>query len=63
MISRDKVIYSRFVKLFQEVGIDGDGIAFEDEYQALLGQGYDLISGAIELLDNLSLTHELYIVT
>ena len=38
-IDRDTVIYTRFGKLFQEVGITGeDGILFEDEYQHLLGQ-------------------------
>lgn len=63
MITREEVIYGRFVKLFEAIGIDGDGIAFEDEYQELLGQGHEFIEGAKELIENLSQTHELYIVT
>jgi 2-haloacid dehalogenase len=62
-ISRDDVIYSRFVMLFEELGIKGDGIAFEDEYQSLLGQGNELIEGARELVERLSQTHNLYVVT
>jgi len=62
-VSRDDVIYTRFGKLFDTVGIDGDGVAFEDEYQELLGQGHEVIEGAIEVLENLRNTHELYIVT
>lgn len=62
-ISKEEVIYSRFVKLFDRLSLEGDGVAFEDEYQDLLGQGHELIDGAIEILDILSKTHELYIVT
>jgi 2-haloacid dehalogenase len=63
IISRDDVIYSRFAKLFETVGIEGDGISFEDEYQELLGQGHEIITGAVEVLESLSKTHDLYIVT
>lgn len=62
-ISKEEVIYSRFVKLFHALGLEGDGVAFEDEYQDLLGQGHELIDGAIKILDILSKTHDLYIVT
>ncbi len=61
--SREEVIYSRFVKLFAAVEIDGDGVAFEDEYQELLGQGHEQVIGAIEILEKLHETHELYVVT
>ncbi|MFA9378077.1 MAG: YjjG family noncanonical pyrimidine nucleotidase [Lachnotalea sp.] len=63
IISRDEVIYSRFGKLFHTLGINNDGVAFENEYQELLGQGHELIKGAIEILERLYKTHELYIVT
>lgn len=62
-ITKEEVIYSRFVKLFERLNYEGDGVAFEDEYQELLGQGHDLIDGAIEVLENLSKTHTLYVVT
>jgi 2-haloacid dehalogenase len=63
IISRDEVIYSRFGKLFRALGINDDGVAFEDDYQELLGQGHELIIGAIEILEKLYKTHELYVVT
>ncbi|WP_236354655.1 YjjG family noncanonical pyrimidine nucleotidase [Konateibacter massiliensis] len=62
-ITREEVIYTRFVKLFETLQIEGDGVAFEDEYQELLGQGHDLIDGAVELIERLYKTHDLYIVT
>lgn len=62
-ITKEEVIYSRFVKLFDRLSLEGDGVAFEDEYQELLGQGHELIDGAIEILNVLSKSHDLYIVT
>lgn len=63
IIDRNTVIYTRFVKLFEELGIIGDGIGFEDDYQELLGEGHALIDGAKELLEYLYLKYDLYIVT
>lgn len=62
-IDRKTVLYTRFVELFQLIHIDLDGVAFEDEYQARLGQGHDLIEGAIEILDYLAEKYDLYVVT
>lgn len=63
IISKDEVTYTRFGKLFEAVGIIGDGIAFENEYQELLGQGHEVILGARNILEKLYETHELYVVT
>ena len=63
IVDRNTVIYTRFVKLFEELGINGDGIGFEDDYQELLGEGHTLIDGAKELLEYLYLKYDLYIVT
>lgn len=62
-IDRNMVIYTRFVKLFEEAGIDGDGVAFEDEYQELLGEGHALMEGAEEVLEYLYQKYDLYVVT
>lgn len=62
-IDRDTVLYSRFVRLFEKLGIDADGIAFEDDYQALLGEGAFLIEGAMQLIHYLYDHYDLYIVT
>ncbi len=62
-IDRDTVIYSRFGLLFDEIGIEGDGIAFEDDYQEILGMQHDLLEGALEIVQYLYERYDLYIVT
>lgn len=62
-ITRETVIYSRFGRLFSEIGIDDDGIAFEDVYQDLLGSGAYLLEGAFELVQYLYKKYTLYIIT
>jgi len=63
LMDRNTVIYSRFGMLFKEIGIDDDGIAFEDDYQDLLGMQHVLIPGALELVKQLCDDYDLYIVT
>lgn len=62
-IERDTVLNTRFVRLFEELEIAVDGIAFEQDYQTLLGEGAFLIDGALELVQYLHTKYELYIVT
>ncbi len=62
-VDRDTVIYSRFGELFQQIGIEDDGIAFEEDYQELLGMQGFLIKEAPELLAYLQGSYALYIVT
>lgn len=61
--SREEVIYSRFGHLFEEIGIEADGVAFEDDYQALLGMQHVMIDGAEEVIKALYQEYDLYIVT
>ena len=56
------IVFS-FFKLFNELGIEEDGVAFEDEYQWNLGHGAYLIKHAIEILEYLSKKYDLYVVT
>lgn len=63
IIDKKTVVYTRFVKLFQEFHINEDGIKFEDDYQEALGKGHELIPYAYEVIENLSHDFELYIVT
>ena len=63
LIDRHTVIYTRFGKLFDQFGLSGDGVAFEDDYQAELGRGHQLIEHALDVVVNLKKTHDLYIVT
>ena len=62
-IDRDTVIYSRFGSLFKKIGIENDGIAFEDSYQKLLGMQHELYEDAIEVVEYLYEKYDLYIVT
>lgn len=63
IIDKKTVVYTRFVKLFEEFDILEDGIAFENDYQEELGKGHDLIENAREVLEQLSKSYHLYIVT
>jgi 2-haloacid dehalogenase len=63
IIDRDTVIYSRFGRLFQAIGIADDGITFEDDYQELLGMQHFFIKDALEVITELSKKFSLYIVT
>lgn len=62
-IDRKTVIYSRFGMLFQQLGIENDGIAFEDDYQELLGMQHFIFDEVIEVLNYLQDKYDLYIVT
>lgn len=62
-ISRDLLIYQRFDELFEALGIKEDSHAFEHTYQHLLGQAAFPFPGAMELLSDLSKSHDLYIIT
>lgn len=63
LLTREKVIYSRFGLLFDELGIEEDGIAFEDDYQAILGMQHFFIDGAEDVILKLRKDYDLYIVT
>jgi len=63
LMDRKTVIYSRFGLLFRELGIEDDGIDFEDVYQDLLGQQHVIIPEAPEVIDYLYHKYDLYIVT
>lgn len=63
LMDRKTVIYSRFGLLFRELGIENDGIAFEDTYQELLGMQHFFIPDAPEVVQYLYEKYDLYIVT
>lgn len=62
-IDKPTLLSTRFVRLFDALGIEGDGAAFEEEYQSLLGTGHDLMEDAWEVLELLSAKYALYVVT
>lgn len=62
-ISRDHVVNSRFATFLGWYGRQVDGRAWESEYRALLGEGYQLLPGALQTCWALSQVCRLYIVT
>ena len=63
IIDKKTVLYTRFVKLFQKLDIQLDGIAFEDDYQNELGKGAFLLPHTRDVLEHLSKYYDLYILT
>lgn len=62
-MDRHTVIYSRFGMLFKKIGIQDDGIAFEDDYQKLLGMQHFLMEDSLAVIAELQPEFDLYIVT
>lgn len=63
IIDRKTVLYTRFVRLFEHFGYAGDGAAFEDSYRHNLDHACEVFPEASEVVQTLSKTHDLYIVT
>ncbi len=63
LIDRQAVLYTRFVRLFEHFGYEGDGVAFEDSYRHNLDHSCDLFPETMEVVQTLYKTHLLYIVT
>lgn len=55
----DDVLNSRFSETMLRLGKVVDGIAWENQYRELLGNGSQLIEGALELCQSLSASHRL----
>lgn len=62
-IPKDTIRSRRYALLFQELGIDSDGIAAEKCYEQALGEGHALMPYAREVLEHLSGRYSLYVVT
>jgi 2-haloacid dehalogenase len=63
VIALERVLNTRFSETMSKLGITVDGEAWEDQYRELLGEGHQLIRGAIETCQRLSGAHRLFIVT
>lgn len=62
-MERDEVVNTRFSTLFEQYGLQVDGVALENNYRKYLSEGHQLIEGAMELVKQLSQQFDLYIVT
>ena len=57
------VLNSRFSQTMARLGKVVDGMEWENQYRELLGNGCQLIEGALELCQSLSASHRLFVVT
>lgn len=62
-IELDDVLNSRFSETMLRLGKEVDGIEWENQYRELLGNGCQLIEGALDVCQNLSESHRLFVVT
>jgi len=59
----DDVLNSRFSETMIRIGKVVDGIEWENRYRELLGNGCQLMEGALEVCQRLSATHRLFVIT
>jgi len=62
-IGLDVVLNSRFSETMLKLGQAVDGITWEKLYRELLGNGSQLMEGALEVCQRLSASHRLFVVT
>ncbi|HBF37424.1 MAG TPA: noncanonical pyrimidine nucleotidase, YjjG family [Firmicutes bacterium] len=62
-IALDEVLNARFSETMLKLGKIVDGTDWENQYRELLGNGYQLIDGALELCQSLSVSHRLFVIT
>lgn len=62
-ITRDQLLHRRFDILFKKLGLHRDSRQVQQVYERRLGMGHDFIPGAPELLEQLSPSYDLYLVS
>ncbi|MBR2583327.1 MAG: YjjG family noncanonical pyrimidine nucleotidase [Oscillospiraceae bacterium] len=62
-MTREEVLVGRFERLFAEMGLDLPARPVQDRYEALLESGHYFIPGAPELLEELVLKYDLYLIS
>lgn len=62
-IALDDVLNTRFSKTMCKLGKIVDGKEWEDQYRELLGNGCQLMAGALELCQSLAASHRLFAIT
>lgn len=59
----EDVLNSRFSETMLRLGKVVDGIEWENQYRELLGNGCQRMEGALEVCQNLSVSHRLFVIT
>lgn len=63
LMSKKEIFETRFVEFFQKVGIDYDGVRFNEIYLDALSEPIHYVDGVLEVLEKLSSKARIYIVT
>lgn len=62
-VALDEVLNTRFAKTMEQFGEIVDGQEWEKQYREFLGNGHQLMDGAVELCKKLSKSYRLFVVT
>ncbi len=62
-IALNDVLNTRFSETMSRLGEIVDGVAWENTYRELLGNGCQLMEGALELCQSFSASHRLFVIT
>ena len=62
-ITREELLIKRFETLFEKVGIKADPVETENYYRNQLGQGHQLVKGALDVCRTLCRDYRLFIIT
>ena len=62
-IGKEELLIKRFSTLFERIGVDADPVQTENYYRAQLGQGCQVVPGAIEVCRKLKADYKLYVIT
>lgn len=63
LVTKDQLKVRRFERLFAELGVDGDPVAFHHTYIGFLGEGTFLLPHAADVCRTLAADRRLYIIT
>ena len=62
-ISKEELLIKRFETLYEKLGINADPVATESCYRGQLGQGCQVVPGALEVCRKLRPDYKLYVIT
>ena len=63
LMTREQILVKRFELLFEELGVDADGMAVKRAYEWNLGGSFFYIDGAEDILAELTKKYDLYIMS
>ena len=61
--TRRECLENRFAETFLEIGANGDPVKVNKSYEIYLSQGHWFMPGAEEMLERVSKTHDLYLIS